>query len=70
MGTMMTSNEVVFPTGAQEPDVRLFFGCFLIVNLATNFHMDGYLGFTPPEALAPYIFATKPQMDVHLLRRV
>ncbi|MFZ0452079.1 MAG: hypothetical protein WAL98_22830 [Desulfatiglandaceae bacterium] len=45
----MTSNEVVSPAGVKEPGVRVFFGPFLIVHLAPNTDMDGYLGFTPPK---------------------
>jgi hypothetical protein len=51
-GIMMTSNEVVSFTGDQEESLRVFFGRFLIVHLAQGSNMDGYLGFTPPEALA------------------
>ncbi|MFZ0449318.1 MAG: hypothetical protein WAL98_08750 [Desulfatiglandaceae bacterium] len=49
MGTMMTSNEVVSSAGVKEQGVRLFFRPFLIVHLAPNTDMDGYLGFTPPK---------------------
>jgi len=51
MGTAMTSNEVVSFTGVQEESLRVFFGRFLIVHLAPNSDMDGYLGFNP---LKPY----------------
>ncbi|MFZ0450589.1 MAG: hypothetical protein WAL98_15225 [Desulfatiglandaceae bacterium] len=49
MGTMMTSNEVVSSAGVKEQGVRLFFRPFLIVHLALDADMDGYLGFTPPK---------------------
>jgi hypothetical protein len=48
----LLSNEVVLFTGAQEENLRVFFRHFLIVDLAPDADMDGYLGFTPPEALA------------------
>jgi hypothetical protein len=48
----MTSKEVDLLTGAQEEELRVFFGRFLIVHLATNPEMDGYLGSTPPEVPA------------------
>jgi hypothetical protein len=35
-----------------EENLRVFFRRFLIGHLAPNSHMDGYLGFMPPEALA------------------
>ncbi|MFZ0451996.1 MAG: hypothetical protein WAL98_22415 [Desulfatiglandaceae bacterium] len=47
----MTSNKVASSSGYKETDLRIFFMCFLIVHLATNFDMDGYLGFTP---IKPY----------------
>ncbi|MFZ0449834.1 MAG: hypothetical protein WAL98_11390 [Desulfatiglandaceae bacterium] len=34
--------------GTQEQNLRVFFRPFLIVHLAPNTDMDGYLGFTPP----------------------
>ncbi len=49
---IMTSDEVVSSAEVNAPGVRLFFRPFLIVRLAPNTNMDGYLGFTPPEALA------------------
>jgi hypothetical protein len=39
-------------SGTQEENLRVFFRCLLIVHLAIHSYMDGYLGFTPPEALA------------------
>ncbi|MFZ0448033.1 MAG: hypothetical protein WAL98_02220 [Desulfatiglandaceae bacterium] len=45
----MTSDEVVSSPGVKEQGVRLFFRPFLIVHLAPNTDMDGYLGFTPPK---------------------
>jgi hypothetical protein len=43
---------VVLFAGAQEENLRVFFGRFLIGLLGSNTNMDGYLGFVPPEALA------------------
>ncbi|MFZ0449912.1 MAG: hypothetical protein WAL98_11780 [Desulfatiglandaceae bacterium] len=66
----MIPNEIVSFTGAQGENLKLFFGHFLIVHLASNSGMDGYLGYTPPEALAlsnSYFF---PQIGVHPLRGV
>ncbi len=63
----MTSQEVIIvpmdglPTNAfvsstpkcvQDENLRIFFRCFLIVHLARAAAMEGYLGFTPPKALA------------------
>jgi hypothetical protein len=42
------SNEV-------EEKLRVFFGRFLILHLTANPGMDGYLGFTPPKALALFM---------------
>ena len=52
---MMTSNEVTIFSAFKEADLRIFFMCFLIVHLARNSDMDGYLGFTPPK---PYAAST------------
>ncbi len=49
---MTTSNEVVSFPRAQEENLRVFFGCFLIVHLAPDADMDGYLRFTPPKPCA------------------
>ncbi len=50
IGVMMPSKEVVSVTRAQAENLTVFFGCFLMVHLAPDADMDGYLGFTPPEA--------------------
>jgi len=47
-----TRNSVPSQIGTQEQNLRVFFRRFLIVHLTPNTDMDGYLGFTPPEALA------------------
>ncbi|MFZ0451100.1 MAG: hypothetical protein WAL98_17825 [Desulfatiglandaceae bacterium] len=70
MGTMMTSDEVVSFAGVREPGVRLFFRPFLIVHLAQNTDMDGYLGFMPPKPQALLWIYAKPQIVVHSLRSV
>jgi hypothetical protein len=46
---MTTTNEVVSSAGVKEQGVRLFFRPFLIMHLAPNTDMDGYLGFNPPK---------------------
>ncbi|MFZ0447859.1 MAG: hypothetical protein WAL98_01335 [Desulfatiglandaceae bacterium] len=48
----MTTNEVVSSAGVKEPILRLFFRPFLIVHLAPNTDMGGYLGLTPPKPYA------------------
>ncbi|MFZ0451273.1 MAG: hypothetical protein WAL98_18715 [Desulfatiglandaceae bacterium] len=50
--------------------MRLFFGPFLIVPLAPNTDMDGYLGFTSPNPTRFYEFTLNPQIGVHPLRSV
>jgi len=70
MGRLMTSNEVVLFTGSQEESLRFFFEHFLIVHLAPNTDMDGYLGFTPPKPYASLWRTFKPQIGVHLLLSV
>ncbi|MFZ0448691.1 MAG: hypothetical protein WAL98_05550 [Desulfatiglandaceae bacterium] len=67
---MRTSKEVVLFIGAQEEDLRVFFGPFLIVHLAPNSDMADYLGFTSPKDLAPLMDALKPQMGIHILSSV
>jgi len=55
MGTMMTSSEVVFSSGSKEADLRIFFMCFLIVNLATHFYMDDYFGVHASQTLRVFV---------------
>jgi len=61
MGTMMTSNEVVSSAGVKEQGVKVFFRPFLIVHLAPNTDMDGYLGFTSPNPTRFYEFMLNPK---------
>jgi len=51
-----------------ETDLRIFFMCFLMVHLAQNSDMDGYLGFTPIKSYALLWSNSEPQIGVHLLR--
>jgi len=67
---MMTSNEVTIFSAFKEADLTIFFKCFLIVHLARNRDMDGYLGFTTPNPYATLLRTAKPKIAVHLLRSV
>ncbi len=54
---MDAPNEVALCYVSKEANLRNFFRCFLIVHLATNSYMDGYLGFVlqkPSRFFIPY----------------
>jgi len=48
-------------------NLTVFSGHFLIVHLAPNSGMDGYLGFTLRKLWPSPIATFKPQIDVHPL---
>jgi len=53
-----------------EPNLTIFFMCFLKVHLATHFYMDGYLGFKLPKPMPSLLRTAKPQITVHPLKSV